>query len=87
MALKLDVRKWFTPTADGYFNRVSRSQILADIDEARGEHAPALDKLQKSELAFRAEGLVAGTFWLPQAMRIAANENVSHDEAMAVAAE
>ena len=47
MALKLDVRRWFTPTADGYFSRVSRAQILADIDEAKGEHAPALGEAQE----------------------------------------
>ena len=86
-ALKLDVGAWFTPTADSYFNRVNRAQILADIDEAKGEHAPALEKLKKSELAIRAEGLVAGTSWLPQAMRTAANENVSQDQAITAAAE
>ena len=86
-ALKLDVSAWFTPTADSYFNRVNRAQILADIDEAKGEHAPALEKLKKPELAIRAEGLVAGTSWLRQAMRTAANENVSQDQAITAAAE
>jgi len=82
MALNLDLSAWFTPTADNYFSRINRAQILAAIDEAKGEHAPALDKLKKSELANRAEAIVAGTGWLPQAMHIAAN-----DDDLALAAE
>ena len=73
-SLKLDIGAWFTPTAEVYFNRVSRVQILAAINEAKGEHAPALDKLKKSELAVRAEGLVAGTGWLPEPLRSAEPE-------------
>jgi ParB family chromosome partitioning protein len=76
-ALKLDIGAWFTPTAEGYFNRVSRSQILAAINEAKGDHAPALDKLKKSELAVRAESLVAGTGWLPEPLRTARPEALS----------
>jgi ParB family chromosome partitioning protein len=85
--LKLDVGAWFTPTADNYFSRINRAQILAAIDEAKGEHAPALDKLKKTELATRVQGLIAGTGWLPAPMRIAANENASRADAMPVAAE
>lgn len=62
------------PTAENYFNRVSRAHILGAIDEAKGEHAPALDKLKKSELTVRAESLVAGTGWLPEPMRIAESD-------------
>jgi ParB family chromosome partitioning protein len=77
-SLKLDIGAWFTPTAEGYFNRVSRVQILAALDEAKGEHAPALDKLKKSELAVRAESLVAGTGWLPEPLRIAEADALAH---------
>jgi ParB family chromosome partitioning protein len=76
-SLKLDIGAWFTPTTEGYFNRVNRAQILAAIDEAKGEHAPALDKLKKSELAVRAESLVAGTGWLPEPLRSAEPEALS----------
>lgn len=69
-ALKLDMTQWYAPTADGYFARVSRAEILASIDEAKGGHGPALDKLKKSELAVRAEQLLAGTGWLPKPLRI-----------------
>jgi ParB family chromosome partitioning protein len=69
-ALSLDMTDWFTPTADNYFSRVNRSQILEAIDEAKGSHAPAFEKLKKSELAANAERLLAGTGWLPVSMRV-----------------
>ena len=69
-ALQFDMTAWYAPTADGYFGRVRRAQILAAIDEAKGEHAPALEKLKKSDLASRAESLIANTGWLPVPLRI-----------------
>lgn len=70
-ALALDMTAWFTPTGHNYFSRISRAQILASIDEAKGSHSPSLEKLKKSELAVRAEALVAGTGWLPEPLRAA----------------
>lgn len=69
-ALKLDMTAWYAPTAEGFFARIARADILAAIDEAKGTHAPALDKLKKGELAARAEQLLAGTGWLPKPLRI-----------------
>lgn len=76
-ALKLDMATWYTPTADGYFNRIRRQQIIAAIDDANGGHGPALEKLKKSELAVRAEAMVVGTAWLPEPLRPAGNEVLS----------
>lgn len=73
-ALKLDMASWYAPTAEGYFGRVQRAHILAAIDEAKGGHGPAIDKLKKSELAVRAEQLLAGSGWLPEPLRIAIND-------------
>lgn len=84
-ALRVDISAWFVPTAANYFGRVNRAQILEAIYEANGSHAPALEKLKKSELAVRAEQLLAGKSWLPEPMRIAVNDNV--DDALAEAAE
>lgn len=84
-ALRVDISAWFAPTAANYFGRVNRAQILAAIDEANGSHAPALAKLKKSELAVRAEQMLAGKNWLPEPMRIAVNDNV--DDVQAEAAE
>lgn len=74
-ALQLDMSNWFQPSAQNYFAHVKRSQILAAIDEANGSHGPALDKLKKSELAQRAEQLLAGKSWLPEPLRAAVNDN------------
>lgn len=84
-AVNLDMTSWFTPTAENYFSRVDRSQILTAIDEVAGSHAPALEKLKKAELASRAETIVAGSSWLPQPLRIAVNGN--RDGALSEAAE
>lgn len=70
-ALKLDMTAWYTPTAEGYFARIARADILAAIDEAKGDHAPALEKLKKGELAVRAEQLLEGTGWMPKPLRLA----------------
>lgn len=76
-ALRLDMSRWFTPGAENYFGRVNRAQILAAIDEAKGDHAPALDKLKKSELAIRAEFIVAGTGWMPEPLRLLSTDDVA----------
>jgi ParB family transcriptional regulator, chromosome partitioning protein len=71
LALKLDISAWFTPTADNYFGRVSKRQILEAIFEAKGQPAaPAWEKLKKPELAKEAERQVAGTGWLPKPLRV-----------------
>lgn len=67
--LCLNMRSYFVPDAKNYFGRISRNGILAAVDEVNGSHAPALDKLKKSELAVRAQDLVADTQWLPALLR------------------
>ncbi len=88
IALGLDMTDWFKPTAESYFGRLSRTQILAAIDEAKGDHAPSLDKLKKAELAVRAEQMLADSGWLPEPLRIAsADVSTADDESIALAAE
>ena len=70
LALGLNMTEWFTPTADNYFQRVSRPQIVAAITEATNRPAKhTWDKLKKSELAALAERETAGTGWLPKPIR------------------
>jgi ParB family chromosome partitioning protein len=85
-ALKIDMAAWFTPTPENYFIRIGKAQILAAIDEAKGEHAPALEKLKKGELAARAEALVAGTGWLPNPVRVIADSESAEADDIALAA-
>ena len=69
-ALNLDMKAWFTPTAENYFSRVSKPQIFEALKEARNQPpAPAWEKLKKAELAALAERETAGTGWLPDMLR------------------
>lgn len=69
-SLNLDMKTWFTPTAENYFSRISKPQILEALREAKGtEPAPAWEKLKKSELAALAEREIEGKNWLPEPLR------------------
>lgn len=69
-SLSLDMKTWFTPTAENYFTRVSKPQILQALTEAKGTApAPAWEKLKKSELAALAEREIDGKGWLPEPLR------------------
>lgn len=70
--LKLDMAAWFTPTAENYFAKVSKTGILEALTEAKGDIAPAWSKAKKGELAVIAERQVADTGWLPVPLRKAA---------------
>jgi hypothetical protein len=51
------------------------------IDEAKGSHEPALDKLKKAELDARAEALLPATGWLPAPLRVSAQaESATADD-------
>jgi ParB family chromosome partitioning protein len=68
--LDLDMNAWFTPTAENYFSRISKSQILAALAEARNQPpAPAWEKLKKSDLAQIAEREISGSNWSPKILR------------------
>lgn len=69
-SLELDMKAWFTPTAENYFERVGRDAIVAAISEAKGVPAKrSWQKLKKSELAKLAEREVQNTGWLPKPLR------------------
>jgi ParB family chromosome partitioning protein len=72
-ALGLDMAHWFTPTAENFFGRVGREQIVSAICEAKQTpRKRSWDKLKKSELAALAEREVASTSWLPKLFTAAA---------------
>jgi ParB family transcriptional regulator, chromosome partitioning protein len=65
-ALGLDMADWYRPDAAGYFGRIGKAAILADLESIRqAPHAPAWLKLKKPELAALAEREAAKTRWLP----------------------
>jgi len=69
-ALTLDMANWWQPTAENYFARIKKEQILQAIQEGTG--APVRERLKilkKKDLAAVAEKSVAGTRWLPERLR------------------
>lgn len=69
-ALKLDMTRWWQPTAAGYFSRVPKAVLLADLEAAKDvPPAPSWEKMKKADLAALAERETAGTFWKPEPLR------------------
>jgi ParB family chromosome partitioning protein len=65
-ALGLDMSDWYRPTAAGYFGRIGKAAIMADLESMRqAPPAPAWLKLKKAELATLAEREAAQRPWLP----------------------
>lgn len=87
-ALSVDMTAWFSPTAENYFGRVSRTHIIDAYKQATTHDvAPAWLKLKKPELAERVAKALAPTGWLPVPVRIAPAANDSPAKALAEAAE
>ena len=76
-AVGLDMRAWWTPTAEGYFRHVTKAVILADAQQFAPEHAARLAKLSKADCASEAERLVAGTGWMPAMLRASSGADAS----------
>jgi len=69
-ALNLDMKQWFTPTAENFFKRVGRQTIVNAIKEATGKPSKrSWEKMKMSELAALAERETAGKGWLPQPLK------------------
>ena len=69
-AVGLDMHDWWTPTAAGYFEHVSKAKTLEAVQAFAPEQVNRLAKFKKVELASEAERLVAGTGWLPVMFRM-----------------
>lgn len=69
-AAGLDMREWWTPTADGYFNGLPKGRILRAVAESVApEMVRAMSLMKKPALAKSAEEKLAGTGWLPEVLR------------------
>lgn len=68
-AVDLDMHDWWTPTAAGYFEHVSKAKALEAVQVFAPDQVNRLGKLKKAEIASEAERLVAGTGWLPVMFR------------------
>jgi ParB family chromosome partitioning protein len=69
VSLDLYAAGW-RPSADAYFGRITKAQILEAVREAKGEEAAdRIASLRKPEMAKAAEGLLQDCDWLPAALR------------------
>ena len=69
-AVALDMTAHWTPTMRTYLGRVTKAHILAAVREAVSDAvAERIAGLKKTEMADAAEQLLAGTGWLPTALR------------------
>lgn len=70
VAVGLDMTATWAPTAASYLSRVTKARILEAVTEGVSpEAAERLSGLKKPEMAEAAEGLLAGTGWLPPLLR------------------
>jgi len=84
--LRLDMSKHWTPTAEGYFGRVSKKAICVAVAEAAGENvAFRIQDLKKPIMAIEAARLVANSGWVPTVLRTKGLP--AHHEPEAMAAE
>jgi len=64
-AVGLDMHDWWSPTAAGYFEHVSKAKALEAVKVFAPEQVSRLGKLKKADLASEAERLAVGSGWLP----------------------
>jgi len=64
-AVGLDMRAWWTPTAESYFAHLPKAAIVAAAPQFAPDYGGRLSTMKKDELAAKAERLAAGTGWLP----------------------
>jgi len=64
-AVNLDMHDWWTPTAAGYFDHVSKAKALEAVQVFAPTEVNRLAKLKKAQIASEAERLAAGSGWLP----------------------
>jgi ParB family chromosome partitioning protein len=70
-ALGIDMTQWFTPTAENFFDRISKMRICEALLEAGKDGGPSREAFKKGELSKLAEQEIAGSGWLPEPLRIA----------------
>ncbi|GGC23712.1 ParB/RepB/Spo0J family partition protein [Pseudoduganella buxea] len=70
-ALKLEMRKWWSPTAAHYFKHLTKAKMIEIVRTAISDEAAVpLEKLPKEVVACAAERALSNSRWLPTALRI-----------------
>jgi ParB family chromosome partitioning protein len=71
-ALSLDMAHWWTPSVEGFYQRLPKAALSQAVAEAKASAAVAFDQIKKAEAARLAGKALAGTGWLPEPLRIQA---------------
>lgn len=80
LALQLDMRHTWKPTAQSYFARVSKDRILEAVREGVSPEAAAnIASMKKLAMADAAEQRLADRGWLPEVLRRPAPETVPEE--------
>lgn len=73
-ALGLDMADWWEPSAEGFLNHISKSQIVQVLKEARPDLGLRdAEGMKKDALARTTEGYLKGKRWLPPTLRLPAD--------------
>jgi ParB family transcriptional regulator, chromosome partitioning protein len=67
---EVDMTQWFTPTAENFFDRISKTRICEALREAGKDGGPSRESMKKGELSRLAEQEIATSGWLPEPLRI-----------------
>jgi ParB family chromosome partitioning protein len=80
-AAELDMADWWAPTKDSFFDRVTKSQILAAVVErVSKEAAENITGLKKAAMIAQAADLLASKRWLPIPLRLTCSALPLHDQ-------
>lgn len=67
---ELDIRKTWKPTAENYFSRVSKSQMMDVVKETGCSLSVDVEKAKKGDLAKQVAEVIKDANWLPELLKI-----------------
>ncbi|TAM47744.1 MAG: ParB/RepB/Spo0J family partition protein [Gammaproteobacteria bacterium] len=79
-AVGLDMAAWWQPTAEGYFQHVSKAAILEAVEQFAPTQTARLAKLKKADIASEAERLADGTGWMPAIFKATGPQNATREQ-------
>jgi ParB family chromosome partitioning protein len=86
-ALSLDMREWWTPTVEGFYQRLPKSALAHVVADAKVPPlGVAIASLSKAEAVRLVAGALEGTGWLPEPLRTQ-SPALSSDAASAMASD